>query len=171
MKEAIITDLQGYMTDVTLVADAVSGVFPIYERPAEEVVETDRTEDARPEPAETQAEPGPVLIGYTVAVPVPLGLYKPRFDIEAWKVAEQTAEERESSPIDLTSLWNEGLTAEEIDELRNRPQPTSPTDLLGQELAQMKLQNMQQQAVIDSLGKELTKAKLEMIEIKGGRTA
>ncbi|CAH0122416.1 hypothetical protein PAE9249_04966 [Paenibacillus sp. CECT 9249] len=168
MKEAIITDLHGYMTDVTLVADAVSGVFPIYDGPVEEVAEQEKNGGKSPEGPE---EVDPSHIGYTVAVPVPPGLYKPRFDIEAWKAAGQTAEERESSPIDLTSLWNEGLTAEEIDELRNRPQPTSPTDLLGQELALMKLRNMRQQAVIDGLGKELTKAKIEMIEIKGGRTA
>lgn len=168
MKEAIITDLNGYMTDVTLVADAVSGVFPIYDGPVEEVAEQEKNGGVSTEGPEG-VEPN--LIGYTVAVPVPPGLYKPHFDIEAWKATEQATEERESNPIDLTTFWNEGLTAEEIDELRNRPQPTSPTDLLGQELAQMKLQNMQQQAVIDSLGKELTKAKLEMIEIKGGRTA
>lgn len=169
MKEAIITDLHGYMRDVTLVADAVSGVFPIYERPAEEVAEQEKNGGIS---TKATGELESNLIGYTVAVPVPPGLYKPRFDIEAWKVAtEQAEEERESSPIDLASFWKEGLTAEEIDELRNRPLPTSPTDLLGQELAQMKLQNMQQQAVIDSLGKELTKAKLEMIEFKGGRTA
>lgn len=168
MKEAIITDLNGYMTDVTLVADAVSGVFPVYERPAEELVEPGKNGGVSTEASE---EIEPTLIGYTVAVPVPPGLYKPRFDIEAWKDAEQAAEERELSPLDLASLWKEGLTAEEIDDLRNRPQPASPTDLLGQELAKMKLQNMRQQAVIDSLGKELTKAKLEMIEFKGGRTA
>ncbi|GAC44321.1 arsenate reductase [Paenibacillus popilliae ATCC 14706] len=36
--------------------------------------------------------------------------------------------------------------------------------------AQMKLKNIQQQSVIDGLGTELTKAKLEIIALKGGKS-
>ncbi|WP_234399633.1 XkdW family protein, partial [Paenibacillus popilliae] len=46
----------------------------------------------------------------------------------------------------------------------------SQADVFGQALAQMKLKNIQQQSVIDGLGTELTKAKLEIIALKGGKS-
>lgn len=71
MKEAIIIDLDGYMTDVVLVDDAVTGVFSIY---------------STPEPEEEGEAPEPVLTGYSVAIRPPEGLYKLRFDLdtETW---------------------------------------------------------------------------------------
>lgn len=163
MKEAIITDLDGYMKDVTLVADHVTGVFPIMEPvPASNELEPmeflDEAEEAK-EPAKPEA----VLIGYTVAVPVPPGLYKPRFDLEAWQAAvsqyEQDLIERQQevgqgngeastetpplspSPIDLMQFWVEGLPPGEIEELRSQPQPHSTEEKVEQlEAAMAKLQ-------------------------------
>ncbi|WP_405154780.1 hypothetical protein [Paenibacillus sp. FSL K6-0108] len=43
----------------------------------------------------------------------------------------------------------------------------SETELLGAELAQLKIQGMQQQQMISSLGAELAAAKLEIINLKG----
>ncbi|MFH5187097.1 hypothetical protein ACHHV8_33445 [Paenibacillus sp. TAB 01] len=140
MKEAIIVNLAGYMTDVTLVADHVTGVFPIY---------------ARPEPAgmdQEEAElPEPEITGYTVAVPVQAVLYKPRFDFEAWEAYQEaleaynaemaawlnTAEEdRGEEPLlEQPSFWIEGLTQEEIDALKNQPVPKSLQEQLDESLA------------------------------------
>lgn len=93
MKEAIITDQDGLYVEPTLVDDSVTGVFPIYE--------TIQMLDADSEPTE-------VLVGYTVAIAVPSGLYKPKFDIEA-------------------ETWGEGLTPEEIDEITNVPPVVTDT--------------------------------------------
>ncbi|RJG23409.1 hypothetical protein DQX05_14165 [Paenibacillus thiaminolyticus] len=56
-------------------------------------------------------------------------------------------------------------------EALNPPPEPSQTDVLGQELTQMKIKNIQQQSVFDSLGAELAKAKLEIIKLKGGQSA
>jgi hypothetical protein len=39
---------------------------------------------------------------------------------------------------------------------------------LGQKLAEEKLKNMKKDAIINNLGKELSKIKLDMLQIKGG---
>ncbi|MCW6094755.1 XkdW family protein [Clostridium sporogenes] len=39
---------------------------------------------------------------------------------------------------------------------------------LGQQLTQEKIKNMQKDAIINNLGKELSKLKLEMLQDKGG---
>ncbi|MCR1974970.1 XkdW family protein [Clostridium sporogenes] len=39
---------------------------------------------------------------------------------------------------------------------------------LGQQLTQEKIKNMQKDAIINNLGKELSKLKLEMLQNKGG---
>ncbi|NHN29438.1 hypothetical protein [Paenibacillus agricola] len=68
MKEAIVIDLDGFMTDVTLVADEVTGVFPIY---------------AIAEPNEEGQAVEPVLVGYRIAIRPPEGLYKLKFDLDS----------------------------------------------------------------------------------------
>ncbi|MFB0844633.1 DUF4376 domain-containing protein [Paenibacillus oleatilyticus] len=73
MKEALIVDLNGFITDVTLVDDHISGIFPLYrELPARGT--------------EEQPQKAVELIGYTVAVPVPEGLHLPKWDFaeERW---------------------------------------------------------------------------------------
>ncbi|BFH10707.1 hypothetical protein WJ0W_005815 [Paenibacillus melissococcoides] len=212
MKEAIITDLSGRYIEPTLVADSVTGVLDRRER-----VEPDEPGAlSQPEPEqrddEQPDEPETVHVGYTVAVPMPDGLYQPIFDVEGYRAAQEAYEtayveymtslaehDPESDdpqpvspqPIDGASYWRNGLTDEEIEALNPPPQP-SQTDMLGQELTQMKIRNIQQQSVIDglgreltesrldnmkqkqtvdSLGSELTKAKLEIIQLKGGQSS
>lgn len=153
IKEAVVVDLDGYRIDVAPVADHVTGVFPIMEPVKQE---------EGLEPMERPAEPEAILTGYTVAVPVPSGLYKPRFDLEAWQAAvsqyEQELEERQQeaeqgngetgietpfslSPIDPTQFWIEGLPPREIEELRSQPQPHSTEEKVEQlEAAMAKLQ-------------------------------
>ncbi|WP_374020471.1 XkdW family protein [Paenibacillus thiaminolyticus] len=191
MKEAIITDLSGRYIEPTLVADSVTGVFDRRER-----VEPDEP-DTLPQPEPEQRdddqpeEPETVLVGYTVAVPMPDGLYQPIFDMEGYRTAEKEYEatyadymaalaehDPESDdpqpeppqPVDGQSFWRNGLTDEEIQVLNSPPQP-SQIDMLGEELAQMKIKNIQQQSVVNGLGAELTKAKLEIINLKGGQLA
>lgn len=86
MKEAITTDINGFYKDVTLVADEVTGVFPIYER----VGEWDYTAEGEP------VEPPELLVGYQVTIKPQEGLHKLKFDI-------------------VTETWGEGLTQTELD--------------------------------------------------------
>ncbi|MFD3272462.1 XkdW family protein [Paenibacillus dendritiformis] len=185
MKEAIITDLSGRYIEPTLVADSVTGVFDRREpvEPKDVLPEAEQDGDQR-------AELETVLVGYTVAVPMPDGLYQPIFDVEGYREAQEAynaayidyqaamaeydpdsddPQPEPPQPVDGPSLWRNGLTDEEIEAL-NPPPQASQTDVLGQELTQMKIKNIQQQSVIDSLGSELAKAKLELIKLKGGQS-
>ncbi|QJC53048.1 hypothetical protein HGI30_16690 [Paenibacillus albicereus] len=129
MKEAIITDLDGLLADVALVDDSETGYSPIYE---------------------TVAEGGDLeLIGYRVAVPVPAGLYRPRFDREAYDEHQEAlsqyaaavsawevlpVDERGELPElpDAPAYWVEGLTQEEIDALQPGPPEPSPAQRIEQ---------------------------------------
>ncbi|WP_079914721.1 hypothetical protein [Paenibacillus sp. 32352] len=135
MKEAIIIDLNGYITDVTLVTDNVTGVFPIYKQSGPkdnfESVETFKDTVLEQE-----------LVGYTVAIPVPEGLYKPRFDLAAWELYNQRLDlvargefELETDGCEtvnkpkaqqIATFWVEGITPEELAAIRN--QQPSETD-------------------------------------------
>ncbi|WP_068773466.1 hypothetical protein [Paenibacillus sp. FJAT-26967] len=96
MKEAIITDTLGVFEETTLVTDDVIGVFPIY--------------GPLPHPEEGSAEvqQEPKITGYRIAVGVPPGLYRPKWDFE-------------------TESWTEALTPEEIEEII-KPQPQEATE-------------------------------------------
>lgn len=125
MKEAIITDLDGYMVDVTLVADHVTGVFSIKE-PSQD---TDESNDLY------------LTTGYIIASNVPVGLYKLKFDIDAYyatleqyevnrlnwlkkkKSASNKDQEKgliEPEPPVLHSFWKEGYTPSELNDLLNK---------------------------------------------------
>lgn len=135
MKEAQIVDLDGYMIDVKLVSDDETGVFSIYTQPL-------------PTEGEEAIPPlDPVLIGYTVALQAPVGLYKPRFDFAAWEMYNQPPEPEPGEegepktdeggniiylPRPAITLWIEGLTQEELEEIRNRPIPPSLDDKVTQ---------------------------------------
>ncbi|MFB6364461.1 hypothetical protein ACFCP7_10405 [Paenibacillus elgii] len=130
MKEANIIDLKGHITDATLVDDDVTGVFPLF-----------REQDKPGEGEAEQTQPASELIGHTVAVPVPEGLYKPRFDFAAWEQYNKPLEPELGTdgkpktdesrnviykPRLAVKLWTEGLTTEEIEAIRNSPkQPTA----------------------------------------------
>lgn len=47
------------------------------------------------------------------------------------------------------------------------PQP-SKEDLMGMELTKMKLENFQKTQIINQLGQDLTKVKIDIIQLKGG---
>lgn len=150
MKAVPKVNTDGLYIEDTLVDDAFYGVVPFYADPPE--TETDiEAVDEQPE-----------IAGYIVGVPVPQGLYRPRFDLLAWEARE------EDEQTDPSGYWTEGLSPEEIEAL-TKPQPVepTPTDLLGEELTAMKLQNIQQQQTIGALGAELAATKLEVIKLKG----
>lgn len=98
MKEAIITDVLGVFQETSLVAEDVTGVFPIYGSPEE-----DNEEEV----------PEPVITGYQIAVSMPPGLFMPKWDFEA-------------------EAWMEALRTEEIEKLKNPPQPVTLQERIKQ---------------------------------------
>lgn len=157
MKAVPKVNIDGLYLEDTLVDDAFYGVVPFYADPPVKEPELPSEVDAAvmDEPEE---EIEPEIAGYIVGIPVPPGLYLPRFDLVAWELIE-------GDLSDPSEFWEEGLSAEEIEELtKPQPQEPTPTDLLGEELTAMKLQNIQQQALVGSLGEQLVQSKLEGIQ-------
>lgn len=182
MKAVPKVNIDGLYVEDTLVDDAFSGVVPFY---ADNVPQQLADPDEDEQPAET---PEPEIAGYIVGVPVTPGLFRPRFDIPTWeaykdelqaaKSAHREAyEEWQSQPEDergeppayvppeMPTLWIEGLTPEEIEEI-TRPKPQEPTELelLAGEVEEIRQQTALQQEAIDSSGAELAEVKAANVE-------
>ncbi|MEC0212632.1 hypothetical protein ABEX47_13010 [Paenibacillus ehimensis] len=143
MKEAIIVDVDGYMTDVTLVADNVTGVFPYYYQPKPSVRVKEDIEGSR--------QPISEIIGYVIAVPVSAGLYRPRFDFSAWEKLSKSELNGNGEPGRINfkkspedNLWVEGLTSEEIDIIHNHSKRPSKEEKQELETLGDKLKRRQQ---------------------------
>lgn len=176
MKAVPKVNTDGFYLEDELVDDAFSGVVPF---DAEIVPQppTNPDEDAQHE------EPKPEIAGYIVGVPVTSGLFRPRFDLVAWEAYQSAVtsaedaynaaytewsklpeEERGDPPIyvapEQPTLWIEGLTPEEIEEI-TRPQPQEPTELelLAEEVEVILQQTAEQQEAIESSGTELAEVR------------
>lgn len=162
MKEAIITDLSGRYIEPTLVADSVTGVFDRRERVEPDEPGTLSQPEPKQQDDEQPDEPETVLVGYTVAVPMPDGMYQPIFDVKGYRAAQEAYEAAyteyiaelnkkytESNelqiklsqitppePVDGASFWRNGLTSEEIEALNPLPQP-SELELIQQDNASL----------------------------------
>lgn len=148
MKEAIIVDTNGYFIDVMLVADEETGVTEIYE-----TIEADSATETGPAVFEQR------LVGYRVAIPVPPGLYKPRFDLAAWEASQ--AQQGPSEPVTdgegntaipqpqqpEFAYWVEGLAPEEIEAIRTRPAEPDPMERLRAENEALKNRLQQAEAI------------------------
>ncbi|MGF9912750.1 hypothetical protein ABEX47_17570 [Paenibacillus ehimensis] len=166
MKEALIVDKSGFLKDTTLVDANVSGVFPLHR-------ELDQSSEGEAE----QTQPAPELIGYTVAVPVPEGLYKPRFDFTAWELYNKPSEPELGTdgkpkmdefgnviykPRPAVKLWIEGLSAGEIEAIKNPPKQPTAEEQVAALTAQLKKQEEHAAAVSADL-----QAFMEYIMTKG----
>ncbi|MOA24042.1 hypothetical protein D3C78_1447030 [compost metagenome] len=115
MKAVPKVNTDGLYIEDTLVDYAFNGVVPFYANPEEpELLELSDDDDQ-----EQAEEVEPKVAGYVVGVPVPQGLFHPRFDLVAWEAREEG---------DTSDYWIEGLTPEEIEELTKQP-PQEPTEL------------------------------------------
>ncbi|MCM3290223.1 hypothetical protein M3661_08790 [Paenibacillus sp. MER 180] len=154
MKEAIITDLNGRYIEPTLVVDSVTGVFDRMEP-----VQSGANDDAeslasQQNDSNLPTEPKTKLVGYTVAIPLPDGLYEPTFDVHGYRKAKVDYDlayveylgalakhdpasgkpaPKRPTPVDASSYWSNGLTKEEIEALQPKPVPT--------ELDQLRIEN------------------------------
>ncbi|MCY9516706.1 hypothetical protein [Paenibacillus apiarius] len=173
MKEAIITDISGKYLEPTLVADSVRGVFN-----RREIVQPDEDEQKKKVlQGDDQPEEQPtVLVGYTVAVPLPDGLYVPTFDVQGYRQAMsdydgayagylaamavydpegEDPQPQPPLPVDGSSFWSNGLTQEEIEALQPKPVP-SELDLLRVENAKLLLHVAELEAKSEQHSKHTT---------------
>lgn len=146
MSKAVPTiGLDGLYIEDAIQDDSFTGVVPIYAQPepekAPELPEDEEIED-EPDVSEEPEQPREI-IGYIVGIPLPTGLYHPRFDLLAWDAYQDAVLEAQSDYVDAMhdwqesyaegveqgeqpiytlptipdNLWVEGLTPEEIAEL------------------------------------------------------
>ncbi|WP_342576397.1 hypothetical protein [Paenibacillus sp. FSL M8-0142] len=129
--------------------------------------------------------------GYIVGIPVPTGLFLPRFDFVAWRqyqdsiqaaeAAYQEAmsawnttpeEERADRPVlnipPMPALWIEGLTAEEIERI-TAPQPQAPSEMdwLGTELVARELEMLEIRRQNETLGAQVVGLELRLLSLEG----
>jgi hypothetical protein len=136
MKAVPKVNTDGLYIEDELVDDTFSGVVPFYAEPEPVVFDPDLIE--QPEAREEEVEPA--IAGYLVGVPVPAGLFHPRFDLAAWEAYRDAVQDgaQETFP----DLWTEGLSQEEIDDLtKPKPEEASELDLLKQRLAESEAEN------------------------------
>ncbi|MFB5763327.1 hypothetical protein [Paenibacillus medicaginis] len=150
-------DISGLFIEDVITDDSFTGVVPFY---ADQPVKSDLTPK---EEAERQLEGESQPAGYIVGVPVPVGLYKPRFDFDVWEAYQESistaGNEYQAAYADWSTLpekergealvyvqqeepafWIEGLTPEEIAELTAAPQQEpSETEQLKQRIADLEL--------------------------------
>ncbi|PNQ81970.1 hypothetical protein [Paenibacillus sp. F4] len=150
MKVVPKVNTDGFYLEDEVVDDAFSGVVPFYAQPDN----TDQNEDTEPTT--------PELVGYTVGVPITTpGLFKPQFNLAAWRAYESAVYEAQEAyisamgewqakgrvaeeqpvyvaPKQPEKLWIEGLTPEQIAEL-TKPATPSEGDKLRQRLKDLEL--------------------------------
>ncbi|MEK5277697.1 MULTISPECIES: hypothetical protein [Paenibacillus] len=161
-------DLNGLYIEDVIQDDSITGVVPIYAQPepeeAPELLEDEEIKDELDVPEEP--EQPREIIGYLVSIPLPTGLYHPRFDLLAWDAYQDVVLEAQSDyadelhdwreqwaegegqgpepvytpPIQPDNLWVEGLTPEEIAEL-TKPGELSEIEMLKKENMLLKAQN------------------------------
>ncbi|MNN19886.1 hypothetical protein D3C81_1331420 [compost metagenome] len=151
MKAVPKVNTDGLYIEDTLVDDAFNGVVPFYDSEMILLLETDSTDNQERKGVD-ESEPA----GYIVGVPVPQGLFHPRFDLVAWEAREK------GDTSDQSSYWIEGLTSQEIEEL-TRARPQEPSEL---ERLQMELTNTQ--VALTDTYELLLAFQEELASLKGG---
>ncbi|MGG3310752.1 hypothetical protein ABER23_25390 [Paenibacillus lautus] len=181
-------NIDGLYLEDMLMDDAISGIVPFYEEiEPQPPADPDEEGDAEGQPEE---EAEPEITGYIVGVPVMPGLFMPRFDIPAWEAYQddlqaaesdyrqaydewqvQPEDERAEPPTyvapEMPTLWIEGLTPEEIDEL-TRPQPQEPNevDRLGSEIVARELEAMELRQQNEAQGAQIVGLELRLLSLE-----
>lgn len=135
MKAVPKVNTDGLYLEDTLVDDAFTGVAPFYDIPP--------APDEHPE-----EEPQPA--GYIVGVPVPAGLYLPRFDLTTWE---------QDDSLDPDAYWVESLTPEEIENLK-QPAQVTPEKVLAMESVKRELDALELKQQNVALGSQVVEQEL-----------
>lgn len=172
MKAVPKVNTEGLYLEDVVVDDAFSGVVPFYADPEPVVFDPDQIEQPTEpdESEEDEEETARETAGYIVGVPVPAGLFRPRFDMEEWEAYQDAM--RDGPQEKFPDLWSEGLSQEEIDEL-TKPQPTEPTELdrLGEQLVQRELEALELKQQNEILGQQIVMRELEGADLKAQNEA
>ncbi|MFK4436957.1 hypothetical protein [Paenibacillus sp. RC21] len=103
MKAVPKVNTDGFYLEDELVDDAFSGVVPFYAPSSLPISDTDQQLGtyqliADSSSATDEANSKTIPTGYTVGIPVPPGLYHPRFDIQGWLTYEAEYDEKLLEP-------------------------------------------------------------------------
>ncbi|CAI6082011.1 hypothetical protein PAECIP112173_03401 [Paenibacillus sp. JJ-100] len=136
MKAVPKVNIDGLYIEDALVDDSFSGVVPFYTDSEPMLPSPDQLE--QPEVKREEEEAEREISGYLVGVPVPTGLFWPKFNIAAWNAYQ----DRDTSDQTLPELWIEGLGQVEIDELtKSQPAELTEIDMLKLRLADSEAEN------------------------------
>lgn len=191
MKAVPKVNTNGLYLEDTLVDDTFSGVAPFYsnmEQGTPDVLIT--TEGVTKAEGESPNESESNISGYIISIPVTAGLFHPRFDLAAWNAYESAVsaaqnsyheallewrslpeEQRGDMPIleslPQPTLWIEGLTQEEIEEL-TKPQPQEPNevDRLGTEMVARELEAMELRQQNEAQGAQIVGLELRLLSLE-----
>lgn len=193
MKAVPKVNIDGLYLEDIIVDDTFTGVVPFYSPVLSITHGSDRLDTfTNVTNASTVDEPSSrEPAGYIVGIPVPPGLFHPRFDLEAWRQYEdliQAAEanyqealsawnstpeeERADRPVlnipPMPALWIEGLTAEEIERI-TAPQPQAPSEMdwLGTELVARELEMLEIRRQNETLGAQVVGLELRLLSLEG----
>lgn len=150
-----------YIEDV-LVDDTFSGVVPFYAGSEQPDL---NPETNLPETMEAEEGKNPEIAGYIVGIPVPAGLFRPRFDLAAWGAFQEALKERPQEQ--LPDLWVEGLSQKEIDELtKTQPMEPSEMDKIGEQLVQRELEALELKQQNEALGAQIVGLELRVLSME-----
>ncbi|MGG1878252.1 hypothetical protein ABDI30_11880 [Paenibacillus cisolokensis] len=152
MKAVPKVNTDGLYIEDALVDDAFNGVVPFYAEPPV-------PDPALPDPDDEQPEPE--IAGYIVGVPVPPGLYLPRFDLVAWEAFQE-----EEEPGEQPAFWVEGLTPEQIEEITTPQQSITPERVLAAEVVRRELDVLNLEKQNAALGVQVVEQDLTIKTLK-----
>lgn len=191
MKAVPKVNNEGLYLEDNLVDDTFSGVVPFYSNMEQGILDVLTTAENVTQPeGEATNEPETNISGYIIGIPVTPGLFRPRFDLEAWNAYESAVsaaqdsfqqalsrgqalseEQRGDMPV-LESpaqpiFWVEGLTSEEIEEL-TRPQPVEPNELdrLGSEMVTRELEALELRQQNEAQGAQIVGLELRLLTLE-----
>ncbi|KAF6618407.1 hypothetical protein J2W97_002053 [Paenibacillus jamilae] len=130
MKAVPKVNTNGLYLEDELVDDAFSGVVPFYTPSSPTLSDTNQQLDTH-RLADSSSSTIDVInsestpAGYTVGIPVPPGLYHPRFDIQGWLVYEAEYAKNlleAQKAFDQLNNESQALFQEQYDEWRNKPE-------------------------------------------------
>lgn len=192
MKAVPKVNTDGLYLEDTLVDDTFNGVVPFYSYTEQGILDfQSRTFDDGTQPEdEPTNEPESNISGYIIGIPVTPGLFRPRFDLATWNAYETALtaahdsfqqalsgwhtlpeEQRGVKPVlespPQPTLWIEGLTQEEIEELtRPHPQEPNEVDRLGSEIVARELEAMELRQQNEAQGAQIVRLELRLLSLE-----
>lgn len=191
MKAVPKVTTDGLYLEDTLVDDTFSGVVPFYSNMQQGILDVlTTTENVTQPDGEAPSDYESNIAGYIIGLPVTPGLFRPRFDLATWNAYESAVsaaqdsfqeslsewqalseEQRGDMPVlespAQPTLWIEGLTLEEIEEL-TRPRPVEPNELdrIGIEMVTRELEALELRKQNEAQGAQIVGLELRLLSLE-----